>query len=130
MTESDGKNTYVVRSADDLRRLAGLARPARLSVDLPQKSKDESALWQARLANALGICGCTEGAIGLLAGLSLTLILWGIGWFPGPGGWHLLTSCVILASLGAALGRLAGLARARRVIRAEISAMIRWIEAG
>lgn len=123
------RRTYVIRSAHDLRLLADAAPPARLALDMPGKPQAEVAARQARLARVLGACGCTEGAAGLLAGLGVALTAGLAGWMPGHGVLHLGIGALLAASLGCVTGKLIGLMRARRAIRAEIDATLRWIEA-
>ena len=123
------RGIYVIRSAQDLRLLADAAPPSRLALDLPGKPQAEVAARQARLASALGACGCTEGAVGLVSGLVVALIAAVAGWAPGHGALHLGIGALLAASLGCVAGRLVGLMRARRAIRAEIDSALRWIDA-
>jgi hypothetical protein len=108
----------VIRQVADLPEVLRLKRHIRrLELALPGLDAGERAVAEARLVARLGACGCTEGAVGLLAALpvagglaALELVGWPV-WF--------FVLAVVCA--GAALGKVFGLWRARQRLRTEIA---------
>lgn len=121
--------TYVIRTSEDLWRLVEVERPRHLHLAISGKPDGEIALWQARLTRVLWENGWAEAAMGLLVAAGFALIACGLGWMPGHGVLNAVLGIMLLSSFGAATGQLIGLARARQILRDEIEAMCRWIEA-
>ena len=95
--------------------------PFRLILALPGLHPDQRAAAEGSLARVLSACGCTEGALGLLAALPVgavgtTVLL--------PAGSGVLASAVPIgaaAVIGALAGKTAGYLRARRRLATEIA---------
>lgn len=120
----------IIRNAADLARLMTWPRPTQVQLDLPGKPAPEIAIWQSRLVTSLSACGCTEGAIGLIAGLAVALIVWMLGMLPGQGAWITAAIFLAVAVIGALIGKGIGRLRARRALQIQIAALRRWIDAG
>ncbi|WP_137703051.1 hypothetical protein [Marimonas lutisalis] len=108
-----------IRRAADLDRLRRPPRPPfRIRLDLPGLSEEDRALTEARLARLAAPCGCTEGAIGLLAGLLPAALVWmGTVQMATLARTGLTLGVVVLAMLA---GKLVGLARARLRLGREL----------
>jgi hypothetical protein len=120
------RRTLRITSVEDL---AGLGRhlkfggqvPFRLILALPGLPPDQRAGREVTLARVLTSCGCSEGAVGLLAalpagGVGATILL--------PAGSGILAWVVTIclaAAIGAVAGKAAGYLRARRRLAAEVA---------
>lgn len=95
--------------------------PFRLVLAVPGIPPDQRAGAEASLARVLSACGCTEGAVGLLAALPIgavgTTMLLPAG--SGVLAWAVATGAA--AVIGAVAGKAAGYLRARRRLAAEIA---------
>lgn len=108
----------VVRQLSDLGEVLRLKRKIRrLELALPELDPRERAMAEARLARQLGACGCTEGAVGLMIGLSFG-IAFAVLDAPGFRDWALI---LMITCCGAAMGKVFGLWRARKGLKAEIA---------
>jgi hypothetical protein len=103
----------VISQAEDLGRLIA-ARGQIRSVELAVAGVDpvDRERVQARLAALTGACGCTEGAIGLLASLPVAVLV-----YPTLG----LGQSLAVVVAAALLGKGFGLLRAWWVLRVEIA---------
>lgn len=101
--------------------------PVRLTLALPGLSGPDRAFAEARLSALLSTCGCTEGAVALIAVLPLAIhlgflsALSPLGWR----GWAAFFGILVAASL---LGKLVGLTRARRRLATEIATLLTRID--
>jgi hypothetical protein len=111
-----------LRVAHDRRR--GL-RHSTVVVDLPGLAPDEAAAVSLRLTDLLAECGCSEGARAMAGGAAVSLA--GLVVLTGGPSWRLLalSPLVVLGSLvGAAGGKVFGLARSRRAFRRDVQRLI------
>jgi hypothetical protein len=104
--------TLQVHTAEQL--LCALnARPIpRLELALPSLEAAEAKIWEQRLNGLLHSCGCDEGAIGLLAGLTGSLLVVHVGQPSGTS--HAVAAVICATAGGATAGKLAGKLRRRR----------------
>ena len=108
----------VIRHVAELSDVLRLKRQIRrLELALPGLDPSERALAEARLAARLGACGCSEGAIGLLAALPVGFGVAMLDLVDVPS-WSIVLA---LTCAGALLGKGVGLVRARLALRAEIA---------
>ena len=108
----------VIGQVADLPKVLRLkSKIRRLELALPGLDADERALAEARLAARIGACGCTEGAVGLLAALPVAGVIAGHDLVAWPD-WTVVLGVVCV---GAALGKVFGLWRAQRKLQNEIA---------
>lgn len=97
--------------------------PIRLTLALPGMGEPDRALAEARLSAHLSACGCNEGALALIVALPPAVFVAVLSPL-SPGGWQ--SWAVVFAVLVAAslIGKLVGLARARRRLTVEIAGLL------
>lgn len=121
--------TTAVTSLDQLRRVThapvtrSLVHASAPALRLPAATEAELGEWQQRLERELYACGCTSGAVSVLAALGgLAIAQFVVGMDVGSG-WHAGLVWVVVGFAAAGLGKAAGLLRAqvrRRQLYAEI----------
>ncbi|MCB2128424.1 MAG: hypothetical protein KDE03_04940 [Rhodobacteraceae bacterium] len=117
----------VITGAADLDGLSLVSGPRQVKFHPPVADAEDASQWQTRLNRALSRCGCTEGGVAMALALPVAA-LWA-GWLAPEGAGVLLRAGAGFALMVAAAlaGKLAGLARATRHLRAEIAACRNWM---
>lgn len=95
--------------------------PFQLILALPGLPPDQRSGLEETLARLLSYCGCSEGAVGLMAALPLGAM--GAIWLmPAGSGWVALAVTIGAAAIiGAMAGKAVGYFRARRRLATEVA---------
>ncbi len=95
----------------------------RLTLALPGLGEPDRSLAEVRLSALLTACGCSEGALALIAALppAVWLAFLSHGSPAGWQGWALFFGVLVVASV---LGKILGLMIARRRLTAEIACLL------
>lgn len=85
----------------------------------------EISTWQARIDSHISACGCKQSAVGML----LLASLYAVFYFLGPGdlsgiGVAEILSCVGFAIVGAAIGKLGGVAYGRIRLKRTLESLL------
>ena len=106
-------NTVIITNASELDEIqSGLKANTRIRLALPGLEGLASELAQQKLSRLASPCGCTQGAIGLLTGIGLSLAS-----LPLSTSWPVWLSLVVVGTL---TGKLIGLQMDKKALKAEI----------
>jgi hypothetical protein len=120
-------------SPEDIKRVmgsvSGLMTLATLKISSGLIPDNEITTWQARIDKHLSACGCKQSALGMMSLASLYAVFYflGGGELGGIGVADVL-SCVVFAVVGAAIGKLGGVAYGRLTLKRTLESLLQVLQ--